>query len=148
MDEIQHFNPIWKTRADFIIAGSVHVDDETIIEQLWAKRLDSHLFELCCIPFHLYNLSLGDTVHVNDDFVVDQLITPSGRYVFRVFKEDGSLRGNEMVNQVERLGGAFEWNTDSFAAVDAVNLSCASAIARLLMDLQGAGQIHFDTGRQ
>ena len=41
-------------------------------------------FEVCCIPFFLYDVSLGDVVATNPDYVLDRVVRASGRYTFRV----------------------------------------------------------------
>ena len=62
---IVHPNPAWRDRANFIIRGRINSADSgsgPSIEQLWACQIDEFQFEICCIPFFLYNLTLGDVV--------------------------------------------------------------------------------------
>src|SRR6478672_10801175 len=87
MDELQHEEPAWRHRADFIIAAKIkdkQYSKDFNTEQLWARRLDDGTCELCCIPFALYDLFLGDIVEVNDDLEVSRVIRRSGHYGFRV----------------------------------------------------------------
>ena len=48
-------------------------------------------FEVCCIPLLLYDISLGDIVATDADYLLDRVVRPSGRYTFRVwFGDDGA----------------------------------------------------------
>ena len=47
-------------------------------EQLWARRVDDEHHEICCIPFFVYDLALGDTVEVDADHLVTRVVEPSG----------------------------------------------------------------------
>jgi hypothetical protein len=60
MKEAQHLAPVWRERADFILGAIV---EDGISEQLWARKVDDLQFEVCCIPFWVYNISLGDRRH-------------------------------------------------------------------------------------
>jgi len=53
-----HLEPAWRARANFIIAaeiGGTALRPER--EQLWARQTDEFCFELCCIPFFVYDLA-------------------------------------------------------------------------------------------
>lgn len=67
---IQHFNPVWREDANFIIGIEINISsgDDPSWEQLWSRKISENRFMICCIPFFPYNLSLGDEV-----FVVDPL---------------------------------------------------------------------------
>ena len=55
-----HLEPAWRARANFIIAaeiGGTALRPER--EQLWARQTDEFCFELCCIPFFVYDLALA-----------------------------------------------------------------------------------------
>lgn len=45
-------------------------DDGERSEQLFARQLGPHRFELCCIPFFTYVLSLGDIVETDESYNV------------------------------------------------------------------------------
>ena len=67
------------------------VDDpknEIAKEQLWTRKIDAFRFEICCIPFFIYNLSLGDEVDTDDNFTVKNIARPSGQYTFRVWAKN------------------------------------------------------------
>jgi len=48
-------------------------------------QLAAEGFEVCCIPFFVYDLALGDVVAASPrdsrKSVVDRVVAPSGRYV-------------------------------------------------------------------
>jgi hypothetical protein len=37
-------------------------------EQLWARQVGDRHFELCCIPYFVYDLALGDVVEIDADY--------------------------------------------------------------------------------
>src|SRR5947209_2116831 len=60
--EAVHSEPVWRDRSNFIIAAEVLGGGDTRTEQLWARQVDEHRFEVCCIPFFVYDVALGDVV--------------------------------------------------------------------------------------
>lgn len=88
----QHLNPLWREKADFIIAASVQplnmLSDEKVREQLWARKISHTKFELCCIPFYAYGLALGDEVVTNDDYMVVDVSKKSGNTTIRIWFTD------------------------------------------------------------
>src|SRR5947199_5228528 len=81
-----HSEPVWRERADFIIGARLPEHGRS--EQLWAKKLSKNRYEICCIPFFLYDLALGDIVETNDDHDLVGVVQRSGRFVFRVWFGD------------------------------------------------------------
>jgi hypothetical protein len=58
-----HRHPAWRNRADAIVHAEVeHGGEGDIQESLWARRLADDRYEVCCIPFFVYGLALGDEV--------------------------------------------------------------------------------------
>jgi hypothetical protein len=75
-----HSDPVWRERADFIIGAPV--PEEGRAEQLWARRLgEPLLFEICCIPFFLYDVALGDVIQTDASYELARIVKPSGRFV-------------------------------------------------------------------
>lgn len=63
---------------------------------------------MCCIPFALYDVALGDVVRARPEdtrkYVVKEVVKSSGRYVFRVwFGESFQPRG-DIAHGLEVLG--------------------------------------------
>lgn len=79
--EAVHPDPVWRDRSNFVIGARLPEPGRT--EQLWARQLGDRRFELCCIPFFLYDLALGDVVETDDNYDVVRVLKPSGRYVYR-----------------------------------------------------------------
>lgn len=82
--EAVHDDPVWRDRSDLIIAASIDPGSTGVTtEQLWARR-EGDRYEICCIPFFVYDLVLGDTVEVDADHLVTEVVERLGRFVFRV----------------------------------------------------------------
>jgi hypothetical protein len=94
------------------------------------------------------------TTAPNDDhkFVLDRVIRPSGRYTFRVWF-GGSVVGGaaqpreEIVEQVEHLGGLLEWSSRNLLAVDAADETSAKVIAGFLQAREDLQHLTYETGR-
>src|SRR6185312_6187921 len=76
-----HHQPVWRSRANFIVAAKV---DDTHWEQLWTQRLEHNQYLICCIPFFVYDLALGDVVSTqprdSKQYVVEQVVNPSSHF--------------------------------------------------------------------
>lgn len=123
---IVHPEPVWRERSDFIIAAELGEEDlPRRFEQLWSRRLGRDRFEICCIPFFLFDVSLGDVVSTASkgerNFVLDQVVEPSGRYVFRVWFGESLHPRDEVAEELSRLGALFEWSSVNLLAVDAAD---------------------------
>lgn len=55
-----HREPVWRDRANFVV--NAPLPEEGRYEQLWSRQLSDDCFEVCCIPFFLYDVALGDVV--------------------------------------------------------------------------------------
>ncbi|MFE4542364.1 hypothetical protein [Arthrobacter sp. NPDC056727] len=50
--EATHSEPVWRDKANFIIAATVGSSaTEVTTEQLWVRKIDGMQYEICCIPF-------------------------------------------------------------------------------------------------
>lgn len=149
-----HPNPVWRDRADFIVAADISTDstgDEW--EQLWAKQLNESRFELCCIPFFAYDLALGDEVecgtHRGRDYVVRQITRPSGRFTFRVWLGDTPTQDERstVVEQIGTVASEVEWSSTNLMAVDAADKKTAESVGSMLSKYAAKGWLEFETGR-
>lgn len=90
--EAVHQRPVWRDRANFIIGAELTGTSDAKSEQLWAKQLSDDTFEICCIPFFVYEVALGDVVQTapagGRRYMVEKVVRPSGRFVFRVWFGD------------------------------------------------------------
>jgi hypothetical protein len=119
-----HANPVWRSKANFIIRARVtDVSTEGDFEQLWTRRIDEDRFEVCCIPFFLYGISLGDVVRAgaSDGYVMRSVIGRSGNGVARVaIKPDAdvSLVHGQIHDVLRQLEYWHEWFAEGYVAIN------------------------------
>lgn len=145
--EAVHDKPTWRGLSDFIIAARIEEGGELTVEQLWARRLDEYEFEICCIPFFIYDLALGDVVETDSDYTVKRLVRPSGHFTFRVWLGDSSWPKADIVRELEELGARLEWASLNLLAVDGPNDPVAQKIADYLQEHEVHGHLVYETGR-
>ncbi|MFF0163254.1 DUF4265 domain-containing protein [Streptomyces sp. NPDC005263] len=93
-------------------------------ERMWVRPLADGKFEICCIPFRVYGMALGDVVRLHEGRWVENVVASSGRLVFRVFFAEprppvtgGDSR--EALREAISVGGFIaEWSGDRHVAVD------------------------------
>ena len=83
-----HLRPVWAAEADFLIMAVLPDPPlEGKWEQLWTQRVSEDEFRVCCIPFFIYGIALGDVVRTTPQngkkFVIEQVTQRSGRGVLR-----------------------------------------------------------------
>ncbi|UQX88706.1 DUF4265 domain-containing protein [Jatrophihabitans telluris] len=146
--EATHSQPVWRERSNFIIATSIDSGNTDVqTEQLWARKIDERHFELCCIPFFAYDLSLGDVVETDDGYMTRRVSTPSGRYVFRVWFGESFHPREEVAAELESLGALVEWSSTNLVAVDARDAAHAKELAAYLQAQEDAGRLMYETGK-
>jgi Domain of unknown function (DUF4265) len=142
-----HLEPAWRARANFIITAEIGgTAIRTEREQLWARQTDEFCFELCCIPFFVYDLAIGDEVRTDPQYVIRQLIKPSGHYTFRVWfgASEELSRQDELVTTIRDLGCEFERSSANLLAIDAASVPLAEKLADYLFVCQSAGQLVYE----
>jgi uncharacterized protein DUF4265 len=149
---VVHQNPLWRERANFIInAELAETDRPRRFEQLQTRQLADHRFELCCIPFFVFDLALGDVVATSPrdglKYVLEKVVKPSGRYVFRVWFGQPFEPRDEIASELEALGSLIEWSSRNLLAVDAADGEHAQSVADFLMEREKAGHLVYETGR-
>ena len=142
---LTHREPAWRDRSNYTLQAVVPGDVNTF-EQLWVRKLDDTDFEVCCIPFFLYDVALGDVVGWNNDERIIRVVDPSGRYVFRVWFGDESDQ-REVVESLEKLGATLERSSTHLLAVDAKDERSAESISGYLLSVQVEGELQYETGR-
>jgi hypothetical protein len=90
---VLHEQPVWRDRSNFIINAELPEKDRPRrFEQLFAREVGEDRFEVCCIPFFVYDIALGDVVRTapkgDRKYVVSGVAERSGRYVFRIWFGD------------------------------------------------------------
>jgi hypothetical protein len=140
-----HEAPVWRDKADFLIGAPLAEAGRA--EQLWARKLGDTRFEICCIPFFLKDVALGDVVETDANYDLERVVERSGRYVFRVWFGESSYPRQEVAAELTRLGALLEWSSTNLLAIDAVDKRHAQVIADYLDAQERADRLLFDTGR-
>jgi hypothetical protein len=143
-----HAAPVWRERANFIIRAQLpETNAPRRYEPLWARKISDDTFELCCIPFLLYGISLGDIVATDDGFVVQRVLQSTKRSTFRVWLAESTHDRNSLISDLEELGALWEWYSDNLLAVDAADETIARNVAALLSEHESRGNFVFESGR-
>lgn len=144
--EYVHDDPIWRDRANFIIAAEVS-EGQDEWEQLWARSVGERQYELCCIPFFLYDLALGDVVETDSRYNVQRVVNPSGRYTFRAWLADATVSADLVIARLEQSGALVERSSANLVAIDAPDEDHARRVAEVLDALERDAGVTYETGR-
>lgn len=139
-----HRAPVWRDRSDFVIGALL--PEEGRAEQLWARQVGDRRFEICCIPFFLYDVALGDVVETDAELNFRGVVERSGRFVFRVWFGEAVHPQQEIAGELAALGVLFEWSSANLLAVDAADETQAQMIADYLAEQEDSGRLIFETG--
>jgi hypothetical protein len=140
-----HEAPVWRDQANFIIGAPL--PEEGRAEQLWARQLGYERFEICCIPFFVYDLALGDVVETDANHDIARVIERSGRFVFRVWFGEAFHPRQGVADELAELGALLEWSSPNLLAVDAADEAHAQVIVHYLAEQERAGRLMYETGR-
>jgi hypothetical protein len=140
-----HAAPVWRERANFLIGAPLA--EEGRGEQLWARQIGDDRFEICCIPFFVYDLALGDIVETDANFDLVRVVERSGRFVFRVWFGETSHPRQEVAEKLAELGALLEWSSPNLLAVDAADEAHAQTIAEYLAAQEREEGLMYETGR-
>jgi hypothetical protein len=140
-----HAAPVWRDRANFVIGAPL--PEEGHSEQLWARQVGDTRFEVCCIPFFVYDLALGDIVETDANYDVVRVVERSGRFVFRVWFGETFHPRQQVADELAELGALLEWSSANLLAVDAADEAHAQAIADYLKEQEHARRLIYETGR-
>jgi hypothetical protein len=148
-----HREPVWRDRSNFIIQAPLPESDEPFrFEQLFVKKVTARTFEVCCIPFFIWDIALGDvvsTVDVADQkYLLDRVTERSGRFVFRVWFGDSFSPRKPVADRLTFLGALLEWSSSNLLAVDAANGIVATAIADYLQVCEDSGDLVYESGKR
>jgi hypothetical protein len=151
-NEVVHETPAWYDKADFIIGADVDGGSSALTrEQLWAKKVDESTFMICCIPFFLYDLALGDVVTTKTSqsftYMVDRLVQSAGRYTFRAWFLDKNYR-EAVAEHLVGMGCLIEWRFcgGNLLAIDSESYATAKPVADYLFGKQKDGILNYETG--
>ena len=143
--ESTHERPAWRDRANFVIGANLEENGRT--EQLWARQVGDLQFEICCIPFFVYDLALGDVVETDVSYTFVRVVTGGGRAVFRVWFGGSVYSKEEIEKGVRQLGGLVEWSSENLMAVDATEGETAARVFDYLQVHDGQGHLQVEIGK-
>ena len=137
--------------ANFVINAELPEEGPHLFEELWARQLGEDKFELCCIPFFLYDIALGDIVQTvakgDRKYVADRVITRSGHCSFRVWFGRSVHSRDDIASQLIKMGALVEWSSPNLLAADAPDVHHAKAFADFLAERERRGELMYETGR-
>ncbi|MEW2352546.1 DUF4265 domain-containing protein [Spirillospora sp. NPDC029432] len=152
-----HRDPVGRDRADFIIMCDLTGSRMPgRWEQLWARTLDGGLYEICCVPFFAYGLSLGDEVSARSapefEWVVDSVVRPAPgttlRAAFRDRDRETVRDGQrEIVAAAERAGLPYEIHRFGYLAVHYPGPPATAELDEVLDPLAAEGILEKETSR-
>jgi hypothetical protein len=145
-----HVEPVWGERADLQI-DVVIPDVVDSLERLVARSVGADAYELCCLPFALYDLSLGDVVEVagltrETPGRVTRVLRPSGRFLFRVLLlEEDAVRMRSLESTFASFGCSLEGYGPLLLAVDTDDEAAADLVLGLLVQEAAQGGLEYET---
>jgi Domain of unknown function (DUF4265) len=145
-----HDEPAWRDKSDFIVRAFLgKKNGRNEWEQLWVARSDELIFVICCIPFFVFDLALGDKIETNEYFTLLRVVSPSDNYTFRVWFGDSPSRiiREEVAQYVKKHLLVSEQSSENMIAISAGGVFQAQALANYLHDEQQAGRLMYETGR-
>jgi hypothetical protein len=143
-----HQNPIWREKSNFIVRAHIGLKDgQNEWEQLWVKKIAGLRFTVCCIPFFVYDLALGDEIEtdINHNFL--RVVRPSGQATFRVWfgGQDANVR-RDMITEIEAMRLSTEWFSENLVALSVQLGVEAQTIANFLCAREQKGLLQYETG--
>lgn len=148
-----HLEPIWRNRSDSVVVAELgEFGKPNQVEHLWARWVGQDEYEICCIPFFVYDLSLGDVVQARPDRGHGRLITGvrgrSGHVTFRLWFGESHADQEPSLQRLEEMGALLERSSVHLVAVDAPDDRIGVLVLRVLTSLQDAGTLMFEAGSQ
>lgn len=149
---VVHLSPVWRNQSNYIIFGMIEGTEPLpkSWEQLWAKQVSENLFEICCIPFFIYDLALGDQVQTKEfadkKYVIQKVTRRSGRRTVRVhFKKDPGKK-DELISYVMKEGCLPEWYSQNLLAIDADSSKKFEKLVKFLEEFADGSTVNFEVG--
>ena len=146
--EAAHSSPVWRDRSNFVFAAHLGTKDgKNQWEQLWGQKVGPQRFVLCCIPFFVQDVALGDEVETDGDFVLQRVVRPSGQVCFRVWfgGRDATTRQN-LVGEIEAMKPLMEWSSENLLALSVPEAE-SQQLADYLQLRENEGLLQYETGR-
>ena len=144
-----HAEPVWRSQSNFVFRALIgEKEGGSEWEQLWWKQVAPARFVLCCIPFFIYDLSLGDEVETAEDYVVRSIRRRSGQVTFRVWFGGAVAEVKEKaMDEIQRLQPFVEWSSPNLAALS-IDESLGPKLSDILQSLENEGALQYEAGRR
>ena len=144
-----HRDPVWRESANFLFHAHMGVEaGKNEWEQLWGKVTAPNRVVLCCIPFFLYDVALGDEVLLTPDNVLAEVVHRSGQVTFRVwFGEQDRANRKDSLKEIEAMKPLMEWSSENLLALS-VPEDEAQRMANYLQLRETEGVLQYETGRR
>jgi hypothetical protein len=136
-----HPEPAWREKTNFILRLDLTADGMPgYFEQVWTRTRDQQRFELCCIPFFTYGLSLGDVVCLTSESGAYRVESKSGHRTIRIAVQDQEYahrNHQDLHGALAAIGVLMEFrgHADGYWAVDIVDQTQADAVISFLTPL-------------
>lgn len=155
MDELKkHPQPVWGERADFALqlrieTGNPTLDNPPRYEELPVQSLGDGFYRICCVPFFLYDLALGDVLKIGDG-QLQGVADESGHHTFRAYFGRAFMPAarSVLIDELAIMPGVVtEWYSDDLLGLSAENDAVANELSRWLETAMSRGQLQYETGR-
>ncbi|SDG16290.1 MULTISPECIES: DUF4265 domain-containing protein [Rhodanobacteraceae] len=142
-----HADPIWRDQSNFVFRVPLESQDgRQRWEQLWGKKITETRFSLCCIPFFVYDLALGDEVEVDGQRKILK-VHPSGHLTFRLWFGDRSIGSQDKaLHAIAESNVLMERSSEHLLAIS-VRADEAQSVANALQQLEDEGMLSYETGQ-
>lgn len=119
-------------------------------EQLWCRKISDKIMKICCIPFCLYDVALGDEVEIisaDGHYLFSHVTVAQGHRVFRAFLS-GNLQGerDELVRRLDEMNCLWEWYHSRLIAIDTPDGEQRQAVENLLIEFENDGHLVYEHG--
>jgi hypothetical protein len=118
-----HTDPVWGSSSDVIVVAASDYGPGTL-ERLVCRTVGDDLFEVCCIPFQVRDLALGDEITArrqgDGSLTMAAITRRSGHAVDLVRLIEPSFGLNNLVSEMREVGALVEVAGRNWIAVDRV----------------------------
>lgn len=148
-----HHHPVWRDRADAIVNAIIEHDKPgDMQESLWARKLTDDRYEICCVPFFIYDLALGDEVETTLDeagkLVLRTVVGRSGNQTFWLWfnEPDGREVWDRAYSSAAQAGCPVEGYNAGLIAFSAASAGQAALVSEALKEEIDRGLVECVSG--
>ena len=145
---VTHPEPVGRSRTNYIHRLAIDEPPGDRYEQVWTRTEDRQIFELCCIPFFPYGVSLGDRLAIADDGSF-RVVQKSGHQTIRVVIHDAAYAHEhhaEFHDLIARTGARAEFfgHAATYWALDVDDHDHAQRVIDVLAPLSEARTLDWE----